>query len=1024
MPQIRARIQSELKNRHMSGVIGAPPNQSAPNPSRVPSGEEADTSHVTHTPHAESELEKENNQPTTHLRTNSTLANGLPSNQSTVTPSRSMLAEKKVDSGGNADIESDSDEDFQVQPPTKKFIRQKDHSCCSGVSNSQCPEQLREILPPSDEYSYVIEEFKPCTNAPHDTPSFETTLRINLADKSMADQWLKEFMSQSNCTYRLTKTTKPALKRVLAKYSMHCHHFRKPLSQKQSQARLQSHSRSKKNPLIAGMRNKKTQCPSRLTLTLLVPTQKQLRLAESDPHLLSHKAVLRLEFTHNHPVFSAHALSFRPVHGATKEKIFTLFSKGHSAASARHAYETELVLQCVEDGRDVQRLLADRAMNPNVKDYSRFYNEWRKNEMGEENGPGMFTQLQAEVEIYNKQNESRGGKAKIQLYECPKKVVVESSSDDDDLTPPPQKKLKLNKKAQKAQPMVLAICTPLMARAHQNIPQAGEMIFCDATSTLDRLNTSLFIISTSTPTSGIPLGVIVTSDEQESTVRRGLELLGDVMPEGAFHGKGVRGGPSIVMTDDSKTERGAIQSFWPDALLLLCTFHFLQCRWTWLLDSKNSIAKDDRATLIGKVKELVYARTDTELSSQYQCFLKAPEVLKYPKFSHQMQLLWPRRQEWAHCYRRACLVRGNHTNNYAEAGMRILKELVFSRVKAYNLVQMFHFITEVMERYYQGKIISIAHSRVDRFISLRYQGLNAKAYCKDIITDISKGCFEVPSKTERGVVYHVDMAIGVCTCRQGQDGSPCSHQAAVALNFGCPTVNCIPVLDPEGKRRLAFIAYGKDAVQDLSFYATLNGPIAKTSEEDKEPLDQDFSATCWDHIRLGAVDETVDQENDEEEQLSDVTSRKQEEELCNAVDAVAEDIKKRLKADMLFQHSIKKFTTTYEKLSNNATNAYLTSASHKFGWCFGGTITRMQGGVLRRGRRIPIQAKSAGRRRKTLSRGKAPAAPGRVPAGAARKEMARDDRYFIPGRQKNNSVKRLHSLQDNIRMGQQNAGKW
>ena len=141
-----------------------------------------------------------------------------------------------------------------------------------------------------------------------------------------------------------------------------------------------------------------------------------------------------------------------------------------------------------------------------------------------------------------------------------------------------------------------------MHRAHQYLRQAGEMVFCDATSSLDHFNTSTFIISTSTPTSGIPLGVIIALDEQESTVRRGLELLGEVLPKEAFNGKGVEHGPSILMTDDSSMERAAIHSFWPDAILLLCTFNFLQRKWTWLYDAKNRIDKADRIVLITKVK--------------------------------------------------------------------------------------------------------------------------------------------------------------------------------------------------------------------------------------------------------------------------------------------------------------------------------------------------------------------------------------------------------------------------------------
>ena len=99
--------------------------------------------------------------------------------------------------------------------------------------------------------------------------------------------------------------------------------------------------------------------------------------------------------------------------------------------------------------------------------------------------------------------------------------------------------------------MILAVCTPLMRRVHENIQQAGEMTFCDATSSLDRFNTSLFILSTSHPASGLPLGVIITSDEQEETISQRLELLKEVLPKHSFYGRGVERGPGITMTDVS-----------------------------------------------------------------------------------------------------------------------------------------------------------------------------------------------------------------------------------------------------------------------------------------------------------------------------------------------------------------------------------------------------------------------------------------------------------------------------------------
>ncbi len=51
------------------------------------------------------------------------------------------------------------------------------------------------------------------------------------------------------------------------------------------------------------------------------------------------------------------------------------------------------------------------------------------------------------------------------------------------------------------------------------------MLFCDSTSTLDHFNTSLFVLSTSHACGGLPLGAIITSDEQEETITQGLELL-------------------------------------------------------------------------------------------------------------------------------------------------------------------------------------------------------------------------------------------------------------------------------------------------------------------------------------------------------------------------------------------------------------------------------------------------------------------------------------------------------------------
>jgi len=83
------------------------------------------------------------------------------------------------------------------------------------------------------------------------------------------------------------------------------------------------------------------------------------------------------------------------------------------------------------------------------------------------------------------------------------------------------------------------------------------------------------------------------------------------------------------------------------------------------------------------VRKLVHAKKEMELHAEYQQFTSNAIVQKYPNFISHMQGYWKRRNEWATCFRSGETMRGINTNNYAESGIRILKDIVFRRVKAY-----------------------------------------------------------------------------------------------------------------------------------------------------------------------------------------------------------------------------------------------------------------------------------------------------------------------------------------------------
>ena len=594
------------------------------------------------------------------------------------------------------------------------------------VSNEICEWEelnpaLQSFIPPDDGFTYVITEFVSLsTESFPGSPkyAYKATVRINAVSADSAKSWMQKMMIHSRCTYRHTKGRQVGLKRVMYKALMHCQHKRKILSVKQQQISAEAKSKNSRKILIHDNRQKKTECPSKMTLTVNILTKMDKMRSKNKPFLLTHPTVVQITFNHNHPIDSAHVLSFRPVAPETKEIFYELFRKGHTASSF-HWHETKLYL----DGGEDQILLADRAFNPTKPDISRLYGEWQKKELGHDNGKLMFDKLQTEIAAYNDACGELGGKAEFQCFEAAVEVSDSCDSDTSDFDSPPRKKKRKRHHHNREKPMIIAICTPLMGRVHKHIQQAGEMVFCDSTSTLDRFNTSLFILSTSHPSGGMPLAVMITSDEKEETILQGLNMLKKVLPKEAFCGRGVKQGPTVTMTDDSLAERNALHSVWPGTQLLLCVFHFLQAKWTWLHDGQNRIANEDRSFLIAKTKMLVYADTEDQLFRFYNQFQQCDIVKKYPRYLGYIKSQWDRRQEWAICYRKKLLLRGNQTNNYAEAGIRILKDLVFSRVKAYNLVQMFSFVTECLELYYIRKILSVAHNRFDRHISLKFQGL-------------------------------------------------------------------------------------------------------------------------------------------------------------------------------------------------------------------------------------------------------------------------------------------------------------
>jgi hypothetical protein len=155
---------------------------------------------------------------------------------------------------------------------------------------------------------------------------------------------------------------------------------------------------------------------------------------------------------------------------------------------------------------------------------------------------------------------------------------------------------------------------------------------------------------------------------------------------------------------------------------------------------------------------------------------------KYQNWRERLQKYWERRELWCLAWR-SMAHRGHNTNNFCEVTVRLFKDIVLSRVKAYNPVALVDFVCTAMQEYYVTRLLQFAHSRVSAPL-LHLQKLEQKAeYCKiDDLKKVSESEYLVPDQ-DHTFVYSVNVSCGVCSCPVGAQGKFCKHQAAVAKHF-------------------------------------------------------------------------------------------------------------------------------------------------------------------------------------------------------------------------------------------------
>ena len=99
-------------------------------------------------------------------------------------------------------------------------------------------------------------------------------------------------------------------------------------------------------------------------------------------------------------------------------------------------------------------------------------------------------------------------------------------------------------------------------------------------------------------------------------------------------------------------------------------------------------------------------------------------------------------------------IRGNNTNNYCEAAMRVLKDKVLSRTKAFNVPQLADFVSNHLEGYYERRVIDVANGRYDNLLTSKHM-LNAGDIQKDHITQVSANQFTDNCDQDGKLDFHI-----------------------------------------------------------------------------------------------------------------------------------------------------------------------------------------------------------------------------------------------------------------------------
>ncbi|KAM7313218.1 uncharacterized protein ISCGN_003099 [Ixodes scapularis] len=475
-------------------------------------------------------------------------------------------------------------------------------------------------------------------------------------------------------------------------------------------------------------------------------------------------AVVKLGQHHNHSLDDAEAKRLLRSTPDTRALFLGYFRDGLTVAKAMALHREKL---SAED--NALERLASNALNPNSNVVYHWYKLWRK-------------QLSSEQDPTVKLDEKAASYLRLG-------VDIKTAKSGDGSC------------------WAISVVTKIMRRTQQ-LDAARETIFLDSTFLVTAASTLTTFLA-ATGAGAIPLAVVLHGPRGMESYATAFGLLKRSYPL-CFGGAPA---PRAFVTSPSSAEKEALNTCWPGVSQLLYPLDVVQAEWDWLSAAGNEVGQEERLDLMAAFQKVMYAESEEELEAATTDL----RLRTHQGYVEHVNALLEQKTEWVLLFRHDHVVGDDDTHDFAEASVRILRDLLLHNRKAFNVVALVNFVTSQWEDYFRRRLL--AHARNRRPVHQLHHDKLLKRLpesAAEAIEVLDNNIFRVPSGLRIEKACEVIPDVGTCTCRTGQLGAFCRHQALVHNVHGGAFPD-VPVLTADDQKQLEFLALGEKGQTEASF---------------------------------------------------------------------------------------------------------------------------------------------------------------------------------------------------------------